>query len=72
VVSLDHSTILVMRPSTFHPGPLLRLTLYVLALWLLFEVTSSVHITNQRAGLYPPEADSVSIPIYTMAFFFIG
>jgi len=43
--------------------------MYGLALWLMFEVISNVYVTNQRAGLYPPEADSVSIPIYSMALF---
>jgi hypothetical protein len=42
---------------------------YGLVLWLMFEVIANVYATNQRAGLYPPEADSVSIPIYTAAFF---
>jgi hypothetical protein len=58
-----------MRLGTFQPGPLLRLVVYGLVLWLIFEVTFNVYVTNQRAGLYPPEADSVSIPIYTAAFF---
>jgi len=43
--------------------------MYGLVLWLMFEVISNVYVTNQRAGLYPPEADSVSIPIYSMALF---
>ena len=43
--------------------------MYGLVLWLMFEVIANVYVTNQRAGLYPPEADSVSIPIYSMAFF---
>ena len=43
--------------------------MYGLVLWLMFEVISNVYVTNQRAGLYPPEGDSVSIPIYSMAFF---
>ena len=43
--------------------------MYGVVLWLMFEVIANVYVTNQRAGLYPPEADSVSIPIYSMAFF---
>ncbi len=43
--------------------------MYGLALWLMFEVISNVYVTNQHAGLYPPEADSVSIPVYFMALF---
>ena len=43
--------------------------MYGLVLWLMFEVIANVYVTNQRAGLYPPEADSVSIPIYSMALF---
>ena len=58
-----------MRLGTFHPRPLFRLVVYGLVLWLMFEVIANVYVTNQRAGLYPPEADSVSIPIYTAAFF---
>ena len=58
-----------MRLGTFQPGPLLRLVVYGFVLWLMFEVIANVYVTNQRAGLYPPEADSVSIPIYAAAFF---
>jgi hypothetical protein len=58
-----------MGPNLFQPKPALRLVIYGLVLWLMFEVISNVYVTNQRAGLYPPEADSVSIPIYSMAFF---
>ena len=43
--------------------------MYGVVLWLMFEVIANVYVTNQRAGLYPSEADSVSIPIYSMAFF---
>ena len=45
--------------------------MYGVVLWMMFEVISHVYVTNQRAGLYPPEADSVSIPIYSMAFFLV-
>ena len=60
---------LLMRLTIYRPGTVLRLVLYGLVLWLLFKVTSNVYVSNQRAGLYPPEADSVSIAIYAMAFF---
>lgn len=39
--------------------------MYGLVLWLMFEVISNVYVTNQRAGLYPPEgirSVSPSIP----------
>ena len=36
--------------------------MYGVVLWLMFEVIANVYVTNQRAGLYPSEADSVSIP----------
>ena len=60
---------LLMRLTIYRPGPVLRLVLYGLVLWLLFKLTSNVYVSNQRAGLYPPEADSVSIAIYATAFF---
>jgi hypothetical protein len=60
---------LLMRQNIYQPGPVLRLVVYGLMLWLMFEFISNVYVTNQSAGLYPHEADSVSIPIYSMAFF---
>lgn len=39
------------------------LSYYLLLLFLLHEVTSSVLTSNLRAGLYPPDGDSIGIPL---------
>jgi hypothetical protein len=39
------------------------LSYYLLLLFLLHEVTSTVLRSNQRAGLYPSDGDSIGIPL---------
>ncbi len=42
-----------------------RLAVYCLVLCSISEVSIIVYSHNQMAGLYPPDADSIAIPIYT-------
>ena len=44
---------------------LLRIIAYVASITTTWHLVEYVFTRNQMAGIYPPEADSISIPIIT-------
>ncbi len=51
---------------------LLRFGVYMLAVALTWKTVEYVYNRNFSAGIYPPEADSISIPIITTHIFLTG
>lgn len=53
-----------MRLTPIYRNSLLQLPLLVVCLWINHFVLESTLLSNLSAGFYPPEADSVGLPIF--------
>lgn len=51
---------------------LLRIIVYMLGVTLTWKMVDYVYNRNFAAGIYPPEADSISIPIFSNQIFLAG